>query len=222
MKAPSARTSTIAGAAIALVLSSGCDELTLLVSDAVGPAEPAAQTPDQAEFDEVEVALPERPTTSTARSETDVITFRSILENDQMTRNERIRAFENLDPAALQRPVARSNVAADPSLIAAPRGSRSTEPSEADLSAARSRVSVVMYSTDWCGVCRRARQYFEQEGIPFVEHDVDRDPQARADYLLLNPRRSVPTIKIGDEVVIGFSPQAVERAMNSAARSRIN
>jgi len=220
MNAPSVKKSTIALAAIVLV--SGCDELSRRASDAFEPAAPEAVAPEVIATDEVEAPLPERPATSTARSETDVITFRSILENDRMTPNERIRAFENLDPSALQKPVATSNVAAEPSVRDVPRKARQTGPSEGELAAARRRVPVVMYSTDWCGVCRRARQYFEQEGISFIEHDVDHDPQARADYLLLNPRGSVPTIKIGQEVVIGFSPQAVEHAMSSAARSGLN
>ncbi|MGB8224665.1 MAG: glutaredoxin family protein, partial [Polyangiales bacterium] len=146
----------------------------------------------------------------------------SILEADQMTRAERIRAFENLDPAALQKPVVGSNVSAGPPRKGVSGETRRAEPSDRATAAARQRVPVVMYSTDWCGVCRRARQYFERNGIPFVEHDVDRDPQARAEYLLLNPRRSVPTIKIGDEVIVGFSAQAVDRALDSAARNRLD
>jgi len=133
-----------------------------------------------------------------------------------MSREERIRAFENLDPAALQKPVARSNVTAAP-----PNARREPErsnPTPSEISAARSRVPVVMYSTAWCGVCKRARQYFQQAGISFVEHDVDEDPRAREAYLRLNPRRSVPTIKIGDEVIVGFSPESVNRALDAAAR----
>ena len=79
-----------------------------------------------------------------------------------------------------------------------------------------------MYSTAWCGVCKRARKYFQETGISFTEHDVDEDAAARAEYLRLNPRRSVPTIKIGDEVIIGFSAQAVDSALNAAARSRLD
>ena len=56
---------------------------------------------------------------------------------------------------------------------------------------------------------------------PSRDYDVDRNLQARNEYLLLNPRRSVPTIKIGDEVIVGFSAQAVDRALDSAARKRL-
>jgi len=139
-----------------------------------------------------------------------------------MTREERIRAFQNLDPGALQNPVARANVSGGPSTAGAERRSNERGPADWEVAAARRRVPVVMYSTAWCGVCKRARGYFEEKGVAFEERDVDEDPQARAEYELLNPRRSVPTIKIGDEVVVGFSAAAVERALDAAAKSRLN
>lgn len=170
--------------------------------------------------EDAEPELPQRPDSSMARSETDVITFRSILDNRELSREERIRAFENLDPAALQKPIARGNVSAPPAAASArPRGK--SEPGASEIAAARRRVPVVMYSTAWCGVCKRARKYFEEAGISFVEYDVDENPAARAEYLGLNPRRSVPTIKVGDELVIGFSAQAVNAALDAAARSRL-
>lgn len=166
-------------------------------------------------------ALPARPASSTARSETGVITFQSVLENTEMTREERIRAFQKLDPAALQKPVARANVSGAPAGEAtATRSAR--VPADWEIANARRAVPVVMYSTAWCGVCKRARAYFEEKRIAFEEHDVDRDAVARAEYQRLNPRRSVPTLKIGDEVVVGFSAQAVERALDRAARQRVN
>jgi len=51
---------------------------------------------------------------------------------------------------------------------------------------------------------------------------LDNRELSREEYSRLNPRRSVPTIKIGDEVIVGFSAQAVNTALNAAARSRLN
>lgn len=213
------------GALTVLALTTGCDRLADLadqLSDAVLPAEPEATPPSEQEAEEADTELPERPATSTARSETEVISFRSILENNRMTRQERIRAFENLDPAALQKPVARSNVTAAPQGEDSRGTAEQSEPADWEIAAARRRVPVVMYSTAWCGVCKRARKYFHEKRIAFEEHDVDNEPEARAEYLRLNPRRSVPTIKIADEVVVGFSAAAVEQALDAAARARLN
>ena len=211
-----------AGALCICAAASGCDEISRFIEDTVGATEAPPPPPAEPTDEEVEEKLPERPATSTATSETRVITFGSILENRELSREERIRAFENLGPAALQKPVARSNVSGGPTTPSARRSSTPSEPTAYQISAARRRVPVVMYSTAWCGVCKRARKYFQEAGISFTEHDVDEDAAARAEYLRLNPRRSVPTIKIGDEVIIGFSAQAVDSALNAAARSRLN
>ena len=211
--------------AAALALSSGCDTLADYadqLSHAVLSPEAETAPPAEPAVEEVGPELPQRPATSTARSETEVITFRSILEDTQMSRKERIRAFENLDPAALQKPVARSNVTGGPLTDGVRRPAQEREPAEWEIATARRRVPVVMYSTAWCGVCKRARKYFKEERIAFEEHDVDKSPTARAEYLQLNPRRSVPTIKIADEVIVGFSAAAVEQALNAAARARLN
>ena len=151
-----------------------------------------------------------RPAASSATSATEVLTFRSVLENPQITREERIRALQNLDPGALQKPVAQANVTGGPRPAA--------KPASRDDASAHRGVPVVMYSTSWCGVCRKARKYLAQRGIAFEEHDVDEDPDARTEYLQLNPRGSVPTIKIGSQVIVGFSPAAVERALDSGRR----
>lgn len=202
---------------------SGCSVLADWIDELGKGLEPEPEAPAPATVGEVEEeSLPERPATSTARSETSVITFQSVLEDTEMTHRERIRAFENLDPGALQKPVARPNVSGAPQTAAVERSSGAGAPSDWEVTAARRRVPVVMYSTAWCGVCKRARAYFQENRIEFEEFDVDEDPQARADYQMLNPRRSVPTLKIGDEVVVGFSAAAVERALDTAARKRLN
>ena len=204
----------------ALLLVCGCEALSALAGS-TDEAEPD-ESPGVQLAPPVEEPLPERPDTSTARSETGVITFQSVLENREMTREERIAAFEKLGPAALQKPVARANVSGAPAAAPIERSPQRREPTKREVASARQRVPVVMYSTAWCGVCKRARAYFQQNGIAFEEHDVDEEPLARAEYQRLNPRRSVPTMKIGDEVVIGFSPAAVERALDAAARKRFN
>ncbi|AKF09574.1 glutaredoxin family protein [Sandaracinus amylolyticus] len=87
------------------------------------------------------------------------------------------------------------------------------------LAAARRRVSIVMYSTSWCGACRQARAFLDQlEGVSYVDHDIDRDARARERMRALNPRGSIPTIDVEGRVFVGLSPSALERAIDDAAR----
>jgi glutaredoxin len=48
-------------------------------------------------------------------------------------------------------------------------------------------------------------EFLSQRGIPFVAKDVSTDLEARAELIALGSR-STPTIKVGDEVLIGFNP----------------
>ncbi|MFI5272015.1 MAG: glutaredoxin family protein [Ktedonobacterales bacterium] len=62
---------------------------------------------------------------------------------------------------------------------------------------------IVMYSTTWCGDCRRAKRVFAELGVPFQEIDIERDPAAAARVVQLNGgARSVPTIVFPDGSVL--------------------
>jgi glutaredoxin len=85
---------------------------------------------------------------------------------------------------------------------------------------ARGRVSVTLYSTSWCGFCRTARAYLNEQGIAFEEHDIDADAAAKASILRLNPRGSVPTIDIDGEVLVGWSSRRFDSMLERAVRER--
>ena len=37
---------------------------------------------------------------------------------------------------------------------------------------------LTMYSTTWCGYCRRLKLQMDQAGLPYREVDIERDPDA--------------------------------------------
>lgn len=78
------------------------------------------------------------------------------------------------------------------------------EPFEAFQSESDRPQKIVMYSTAWCGVCKRARRFFRVQGIPFQEYDVEKSEKGRRDYKRLNGR-GVPILLVGDKRMNGFS-----------------
>ena len=62
---------------------------------------------------------------------------------------------------------------------------------------------VVMYATDWCPYCQRARALLEAKGVTFTEIDVDMVPGARAEMAQRGGGDTVPQIFIGDRAVGG-------------------
>ena len=40
------------------------------------------------------------------------------------------------------------------------------------------RSLVIIYGAEWCGACHEAAAYLRRKGIPYVEKDIEKDPQA--------------------------------------------
>ncbi|MET1079609.1 MAG: glutaredoxin 3 [Pseudomonas sp.] len=73
--------------------------------------------------------------------------------------------------------------------------------------------AVVVYSSDWCPYCTRAKQLLKQKGVAFEEIKVDGRPEARAEMTRKAKKTSVPQIWIGDTHVGGCDDlYALERA----------
>jgi glutaredoxin len=68
---------------------------------------------------------------------------------------------------------------------------------------------LVMYSTSWCGVCKRARSYFAAKGIRYTEIDVEQSEAGRRQYDALGVR-GVPAIVLGGKVMSGFSEEGLQ------------
>ena len=58
---------------------------------------------------------------------------------------------------------------------------------------------ITMYSTTWCGYCRRLKGQLERAGIEYTEVDIERQPEA-ADYVMSvnNGNQTVPTVTFPD------------------------
>jgi glutaredoxin 3 len=68
---------------------------------------------------------------------------------------------------------------------------------------------VVMYSTNWCGYCQRARNLFERKGVALREIKLDDEPDQRPLMLQrTGGQRTVPQIFIGDLHVGGYDELA--------------
>ncbi|HSQ61913.1 MAG TPA: glutaredoxin domain-containing protein [Polyangiaceae bacterium] len=80
------------------------------------------------------------------------------------------------------------------------------------------RPLVVVYGAEWCGACHEAAAYLRRKGVPYVEKDIEKDPQANRE--MLSKLRaagmragSIPVIDVRGKVMVGFSPGAVDEAL---------
>ena len=45
---------------------------------------------------------------------------------------------------------------------------------------ATAKTQITLYSTSWCGVCAKAREFLTRNHLPFEDHDIEHDEVARA------------------------------------------
>jgi glutaredoxin len=69
---------------------------------------------------------------------------------------------------------------------------------------------VVMYTTARCPACVAAKNYLARKGVRYEERDVERSADAMKEFQSLGGR-GVPLILVGNERMVGFSPQRFEQ-----------
>ena len=79
-----------------------------------------------------------------------------------------------------------------------------------------STETVTMYSTTWCGYCRRLKREMAEAGISFREVDLDDDPSH--EYKIIartGGYRTVPTLEVKGELLVNPSIREVEAALHA-------
>jgi glutaredoxin len=92
----------------------------------------------------------------------------------------------------------------------------------ADEQAMPSQPQIILYSTSWCGVCKKAKKFLKERGLAFIELDVEKNEEAARELKVKSERAniplgSVPVIDVGGTLMRGFDP---ERLMSMLGRDR--
>ena len=80
---------------------------------------------------------------------------------------------------------------------------------------AEDKASVRMYATSWCPYCAKARAYFARRNITYVEVDIEKSREGRAEYDKLGAR-GVPVILVGAQRMNGFSEARLSQLLADA------
>ncbi|MEU5158260.1 mycoredoxin [Streptomyces sp. NPDC020875] len=75
--------------------------------------------------------------------------------------------------------------------------------------------TVTMYSTTWCGYCRRLKSQMDREGIAYTEINIEQDPDSAAFVEKVNGgNQTVPT-------VLAVSPGGTETVMTNPSLAQV-
>jgi mycoredoxin len=71
-------------------------------------------------------------------------------------------------------------------------------------------TQLTMYTTPWCGFCRRLKSQLARDGIEMVEIDIEKDPAAAEYVMSVNGgNQTVPTVVFPDGTAV-TNPSAKE------------
>ncbi len=124
-----------------------------------------------------------------------IIRYVDVHAIDQQPDNEELfKVLTKLEPGAV--PVHNAPAAAPPKVGPKP---------DADI---------VLYCTPWCPDCRRVRDYFKAKGIAWAEIDITVDRAAAMDVRgWAGGNETTPTIKVRDQVVVGYDKERLEKLL---------
>jgi glutaredoxin len=73
---------------------------------------------------------------------------------------------------------------------------------------------VILYCTPWCGACRKARAYLEENNIDYAEVNISKD-RAAASLVrsLANGNETTPTFNINGTVVVDFDKDRLDEVL---------
>lgn len=83
-------------------------------------------------------------------------------------------------------------------------------------------ADVIIYGAEWCGACNQAAHFFEQNGVDYVEKDIEQDPaarqemQAKARAAGVHPN-GIPVIDFRGTLVTGFDPARLQSLIHHGA-----
>lgn len=79
--------------------------------------------------------------------------------------------------------------------------------------------SVLVYTMEGCPPCRMVKQFLTRMGVPFEEKDVQRDPQAREEFMHMG-FRGTPVTLIDGQPIVGFDQARILAALRQRPAAR--
>jgi len=111
---------------------------------------------------------------------------------------------------------------------AVPPASDSTAPGarpDAPKKALATGISATIYGASWCKPCHDTAKYLKQRGVTVVDKDIDENPVAAAEMRQKLARAgrsgsSIPVIDLMGQILVGFSPMALDQAIEAARTAK--
>ncbi len=68
---------------------------------------------------------------------------------------------------------------------------------------------VIIYTTNTCVYCKKAKEFFKENKIEYKEVDVGKDVNSAKEMVAKSGQMGVPVIEVNDKIIIGFDKSAL-------------
>ena len=87
------------------------------------------------------------------------------------------------------------------------------------------KITAIVYGADWCKPCHDAERYLKRRGVSVVKKDVDNSEAAQQEMRRKLKRvgrggASIPVVDVMGQILVGFSPRALDRAIETARNAK--
>jgi glutaredoxin 3 len=73
---------------------------------------------------------------------------------------------------------------------------------------------VVVYTTAWCGWCRKTLQYLDERNVRYVNKDIEANDWNRQELIEKTGRTSIPVVEIDGELIRGYSEARMDELLS--------
>lgn len=92
-------------------------------------------------------------------------------------------------------------------------------------SAPLTSITAIIYGASWCQPCHSAAEYLKGRGVNVIDKDIDESDAARSEMQRKLQRAglagaSIPVIDVMGQILIGFNPRALDRAIEAARAAK--
>jgi glutaredoxin-like YruB-family protein len=80
----------------------------------------------------------------------------------------------------------------------------------------RTSPEVVVYTTTWCGWCRKTLAFLDERGVRYVNKDIEANDWNREELIEKTGRTSIPVVEINGEIIRGFNADRMEQLLSGS------
>jgi len=112
-----------------------------------------------------------------------------------------------------------------PSAAPPPSGNVAPPTTPGQPSVAATKVVAIIYGASWCKPCHSAADYLKSGGVTVVQKDIEESDAAQAEMRQKLERAgrtgaSIPVIDVMGQILIGYSPSQLDRAIKTAQAAK--